>query len=1179
MVHLHVHSEYSLLEASSGVKDLVAKAQKLGMKSLALTDLGNMFGAIEFYFACQEKSIRPILGLEVYMAPGSRFEKQSNQDRDSMMKGPGRLVLLAQNLEGYRNLCRISTSGFQEGFYYKPRVDLEILQKYSQSLICLTGGVRSDVLLKLQKEGEAAAREYLVRLQKIFGERLYLEVQRDRGPLPTEPFLKNCGQELGIPLVATSEVFYLEPEDEIAQEVLVCIGSNRTLADESRPKLPHRNLYLRSPEEMELLFQDHPEWIANSDRIAESVQLKFRLKDESGKAIYHLPSFPTREGRSLAEEIRALAEEGLLKRWQQATARGESPGPELQDQSRQRLAYELSIIDRMGFNGYFLIVADFINWAKAQGIPVGPGRGSGAGSLVAFCLGITDLDPMPYKLLFERFLNPERISMPDFDIDFCQELRSRVIDYVTQKYGPGSVSQIITYGKLQCRAALKDVGRVLGMSFQEVDQVTKLVPEKLNITIEEALKEEPKLRELMETNPQVQTLVELALKVEGLVRHAGIHAAGVIIADGELVQHAPLYRGSDGENVVQYDMKHAEKIGLIKFDFLGLKTLTLIQRALELIEKNQAKKIRTEEISLSDAGIYQLMSSGDTAGVFQFEGDGITEAIRKIRPTTFFDITAINALYRPGPMAMIPDFAKRKHGEAPVEYLFPELKEVLEETYGIIVYQEQVMGIASRIAGYSLGEADMLRRAMGKKIKEEMDQHRVRFLKGAKERGFDEKKSEELFELMYKFADYGFNKSHAAAYCVVAAHTAWLKNYYPSEFFAALLSTELGNTDNVVRYIKDAQKHGIDVKPPHVNVSDFLFTVSGRDIYFGLGAIKGVGESAIQAILKAREEKESRKFASLEDFFESVDTKKLNKKLIEALIKAGALDGFGWSRAELMHNFPKLMDYAAERRRDREVGQVSLFDMEGPSLGPSIELERVAAWPRSLELSYEKEVLGFYLSDHPLKGFERIVATWTTCNVQGLQKLSDSNSETEALANSNPMAQGRYPKHQKKRRVVLAGLLNGIREVITKKGTRMAFGALEDLSGQVELIFFPDVFAEVSGLFQTDQPVLVGGSLETSDTGSFKIIVDSLIPLQKALHKIRSLRIQLKGLSEDQTRVLVKVLKSFPGPTKLDFSLSLDDLGQQIFFQSEELPGVDLGGALFEDLRQVTGQLDFLEVR
>jgi DNA polymerase-3 subunit alpha len=901
-VHLHTHSEYSLLEAACRLKGLAKKAAEDQMPAVALTDNGNMFGAIEFYFACLDKGIKPIIGLDAYVAPQSRLEKKQdpNQKFSEVSLGPRRLVFLAQNIKGYQNLCQLSTIGFKEGFYWKPRIDYEVIQKFNSDLICLTGGLRGEVADTYLKEGPEAALKKIRELKEIFHDRLYLEMCRTRPEWnQVNSFIMEASKIVGVPVVASNDVHYLSPDEQIAQEVLVCIGSNKTLSDDSRYQLGSSEFYFKSQDKMKSLFKDIPEAISNSVEIASRCDVKFKLKDASGKAIYHLPSFPTTEGRTVVEEIKHCSQIGLEKRFEELTARGEVFSDERKNEYQSRLDFELGVIDRMGFNGYFLIVQDFINWAKNNDIPVGPGRGSGAGSLVAYSLRVTDLDPIPNFLLFERFLNPERISMPDFDIDFCQDRRQEVIQYVTEKYGSESVSQIITYGKLQSRAAIKDVGRVLGMSFAEVDAVSKLIPDKLGVTLTESLELEPRIKEMMETNPTVGTLMDLALKVEGMVRHAGIHAAGVIIADGSLTLHAPMYRGAGDENVVQYDMKHAEKMGLIKFDFLGLKTLTHINKALKLVEKNRGIYLREKDIDINDAKIYELLSRGDTAGVFQFEGEGISEAIRKIKPSSFADITAITSLYRPGPMANIPEFTKRKHGESPVEYLLQDTKKILEETYGIMVYQEQVMGIASIIAGYSLGEADMLRRAMGKKIKAEMDQHRERFLQGASLKGHDKKKSEELFELMYKFADYGFNKSHAAAYCVITAQTAWVKHYYPAEFFAALLSTEVGDTDKVVKYVKDAQKRGLVVKSPHINFSDYLFTVNGDEIYFGLGGIKGVGEAAVEALLEARAQLPNQKFASIEEFFNSVDLRRVNKKVIENLTKAGAFDHLGYHRAQL----------------------------------------------------------------------------------------------------------------------------------------------------------------------------------------------------------------------------------------------------------------------------------------
>ncbi|WP_374073275.1 DNA polymerase III subunit alpha [Bdellovibrio bacteriovorus] len=996
--HLHVHSEYSLLEAACRVKAIAKKAAAMNMPAVALTDNGNMFGAVEFYFACKDNNVKPLLGLDAYIAPGSRLEKK--QDRDQVSSGPRRLVFLAQSTHGYQNLCKLSTIGYQEGFYWKPRIDYEVIKEYNSDLICLTGGLRGEVADAFMREGADAALAKIRQLKEIFDDRLYLEMCRTGVPEwdKINPFLLEASKITGVPVVASNDVHYMTQDDQIAQEVLICIGTNKTLSDESRFRLGSDEFYLKKPEQMIELFSDIPEAISNTLQIAERCDVKFKIKDDKGKPIYHLPTFPTDSGETLKDFIARKSKEGLLERFEEAAARGEAVPEEKKPDYYARLDYELGIIERMGFNGYFLIVQDFINWAKSNDIPVGPGRGSGAGSLVAYVLKITDLDPLPNFLLFERFLNPERISMPDFDIDFCQDRRQEVIRYVTEKYGQQSVSQIITYGKLQTRAALKDVGRVLGMLFAEVDAVTKLIPDKLGISLKESLEMEPRLTEMMEMNPTVATLIDLAQRVEGMVRNAGIHAAGVIIGDGQLVKHAPLYKGADGEQVVQYDMKHAEKIGLIKFDFLGLKTLTHINMALKLIKKNRDKVITSKMIPMTDAATFEMMSRGDTAGVFQFEGEGITDATRKIRPSSFADITAITSLYRPGPMANIPDFTDRKHGKAPVEYLLEDTREVLSETYGIMVYQEQVMGIASKIAGYSLGQADMLRRAMGKKIKEEMDQHRTLFMKGAKERGHNEQKSSELFDLMYKFADYGFNKSHAAAYSVVTLQTAWLKCHYPAEFFAALLSTELSDTEKIVKYSKDAAKRGLTVKPPHVNFSDYLFDVHGDEIYFGLGAIKGVGQNAVEAIIEAREGLPEKKFTSLDEFFNSIDLRRVNKKVIECLIKAGAFDGFGGHRAQLIAGYQKYLDRAQGLQKDKELGQASLFDL-GPSTETKVSLEECKPWSRTASLSYEKEVLGFYLSDHPLKGFDTLSELWTSCKVADLpaQMPPPGSPEAEAM--------------------------------------------------------------------------------------------------------------------------------------------------------------------------------------
>ncbi|WP_373997525.1 DNA polymerase III subunit alpha [Bdellovibrio bacteriovorus] len=1175
-VHLHVHSEYSLLEAAARVKAIAKKAAAMNMPAVALTDNGNMFGAVEFYFACKDNNVKPILGLDAYLAPGSRFEKK--QDRDQVSQGPRRLVFLAQNIQGYRNLSKLSTIGYQEGFYWKPRIDYEVIKEYNSDLICLTGGLRGEVAEAFLREGPDVALAKIRQLKEIFGDRLYLEMCRTGVSEWNQinPFLMEASKITGVQLVASNDVHYMTQDDQIAQEVLICIGTNKTLSDESRFRLGTDEFYFKKSEQMQELFADVPEAVSNTLQIAERCDVKFKLKDENGKPIYHLPTFPTPEGVSLKDDIARRAKEGLLARFEEAELRGETVPEEKKPEYYARLDYELGIIDRMGFNGYFLIVQDFIGWAKDHDIPVGPGRGSGAGSLVAYCLRITDLDPLPNFLLFERFLNPERISMPDFDIDFCQDRRQEVIRYVTEKYGQESVSQIITYGKLQTRAALKDVGRVLGMLFSEVDQVTKLIPDKLGISLKESLEMEPRLTEMMEMNPTVATMIDLAQRVEGMVRNAGIHAAGVIIGDGQLVKHAPLYKGADGEQVVQYDMKHAEKIGLIKFDFLGLKTLTHINMALKLIKKNRGKEITSKMIPMTDAATFEMMSRGDTAGVFQFEGEGITDATRKIRPSSFADITAITSLYRPGPMANIPDFTDRKHGKAPVEYLLEDTREVLSETYGIMVYQEQVMGIASKIAGYSLGEADMLRRAMGKKIKEEMDQHRERFMKGAVERGHNKEKSSELFDLMYKFADYGFNKSHAAAYSVVTLQTAWLKCHYPVEFFAALLSTELSDTEKIVKYSKDAAKRGITVKPPHVNFSEYLFGAHGDEIYFGLGAIKGVGQGAVEAIIEARNSLPDKKFNSLDEFFNSIDLRRVNKKVIECLIKAGAFEGFGVHRAQMMAGYQKYLDRAQGLQKDKELGQASLFDL-GPSAETKVTLEETKPWSRTASLAYEKEVLGFYLSDHPLKGFDTLSEIWTTCKVAELpaQMPAPGSPEAEALKAAKKDWKNRDAG---KKKIVVAGLITELRELITKKGTRMAFGKIEDLTGACELVIFPDSYARFEAQLRDERPVLIGGALEVEE-GVAKIMVDSVSPMEDILKKTKRMVLRLDKIDPIDYPRLHSLMKDYPGTTSVSFEIEIPEVSRRVLMDAGEATGVAVNNEFFEGVHSVFGRTDFIELR
>ncbi len=1122
------------------------------MSALALTDAGNMFGAAEFYFNCVDGGIKPILGLEALTnEPSTLQSKMSPFDLK-------RLVLLAKNFNGYQNLCELITESYfgPTTLTAYPLVSNKILERHREDLLVLTGGTYGELYQIFKDKGADAAFIRVQELVSIFGQSsVYMELSRCGVRLENDfnQFQLEVADKLKLKAVATNPIYYIKPSDLRSQETLLCIAASKTLASPDRHSLGSSEFYFRSEAEMRDIFSDLPHLVDESQNIADQIGIKFKTKDEQGKAIYHLPSFDTGDvATSPSQYIKIKVAEGLAARMAEPCVKdGFERDPKVY---QDRIDYELSIIEKMGFTSYFLIVQDFINWAKATGIPVGPGRGSGAGSLVAFCLRITDLDPMPYNLLFERFLNPDRISMPDFDIDFCMDRRGEVIQYVFDRYGAENVAQIITYGKLQARAALRDVGRVLGMSFTETDQIAKLMPDQLGITLEKAIETESRLQEQAQANPVVAQMLDLARSIEGLVRHAGIHAAGVIIGDAKLSHYAPLYRGAADERVVQFDMKWAEKIGLIKFDFLGLKTLTHINEALILIEKNHGKKIEASSIPINDVGIYELMSQGDTAGIFQFEGDGITDAVKKIRPKTFEDITAINALYRPGPMDMIPEYTKRMHGESPVDYIFDELEPILKETYGITVYQEQVMAIASKIANYSLGEADLLRRAMGKKIASEMAKQKKRFLDGAAENKFDKNKASELFEKLEKFAEYGFNKSHAAAYCVISAQTAWLKKYYTAEFFAALLTTEITNTENVVRYIKDARRHGIEIVAPHINTSDWKFDVMEGKIVYGLGAIKGVGQAAIESIVEARQKCGGR-FESLEQFFDSVDLRRINKKVIESLIKASAFSGFGPHSAQIFGHFDLYTSRAEASRKDKENGQFSMFDQLADDLGPVI-LPEALKWTRTQVLKFERDVLGFYLTDHPLRGYTKSLKIFIHGDIAHIKDKVSAGT-----------------------RVVCAGLIGRHREIQSRKGTPMSFSYLEDESSEIEIITLPEVFAQYGFYLHQDQPILLAGQLKRENE-TVKIMTEKIGILDDILQKVKSVRLWLSPEEvEKHLGPIEKVLAHSPGQTKIEIALMLSDLDQEVVFELEESNGVRLTNEVVESLCSQVGRYDLLEVR
>ncbi|RLA78626.1 MAG: DNA polymerase III subunit alpha, partial [Deltaproteobacteria bacterium] len=870
-VHLHLHSQYSLLDGAIRFEELFPLLETYGMKAVALTDHGNMFGAIEFYHEAKKHGIKPILGCEVYVAPKNRFEKDGD---------PFHLILLATDAQGYRNLSHLVSLGYLEGFYHKPRIDWELLERYNRGLIALTSCLKGEIPSLLLQGRYEEAKQRAGALKELFDEgRFYLELQ-DNGleeQKRVNEGLVRLSRELGVKVVATNDCHYLRRSDALLHDVLLCIQTGKNLQDPKRLRFSSDQFHLRPPEEMEALFSHVPEAVKNTLEVAERCELELQLGQ------YHLPHFEPPGGASLEDYLRELATHGLRRRLSERKVADADP-------YWKRLSEELQVINSMGFAGYFLIVADFVNYAKERGIPVGPGRGSAAGSLVAYALRITDIDPLEHGLLFERFLNPERVSLPDIDVDFCYECRDEVIRYVMDKYGHDKVAQIITFGKMQARAVVRDVGRVLGLPYREVDLIAKLIPAGPNVTLREALEVEPRLKEMAARDERVAQLLEFAQRLEGMVRHASTHAAGVVIANRPLMDYLPLYRAPGGEVTTQFAMKDVERIGLVKFDFLGLKTLTMMRRIVDLVAKRKGEVVELNGLPLDDEETYQLLSSGDTTGVFQLESQGMRELLRKLKPSTFKDLVALVALYRPGPLGsgMVEDFIKRRHRKGQIRYPHPALKEVLEETYGVIVYQEQVMMAASRLADFSLGEADLLRRAMSKKDPQEMARLRERFVEGAVRKGVDRQKASEIFDLMAKFAEYGFNKSHSAAYALVAYQTAYLKAHYPQEFMAALLTADMDNSDKVMRYITECREKGIEVLPPDVNHSSWEFTVEGDcppKIRYGLGAIKNVGRQAVEAILEARE---GGPFRDLFDFCRRVDSRRVNRRAVESLIKAGA---------------------------------------------------------------------------------------------------------------------------------------------------------------------------------------------------------------------------------------------------------------------------------------------------
>ncbi|MFH1263610.1 MAG: DNA polymerase III subunit alpha, partial [Pseudomonadota bacterium] len=982
-VHLHVHSQYSLLDGAITAERLIERAKKDGMPAVAVTDHGNLYGALDFYARAVKAGIQPIIGIETYLTQGNR------RDRSSQFP-TNHIVLLARNNEGLKNLFRLVTIANFEGFYYKPRIDRESLRNHSAGLIGMSACLNGVLARALQENREDVAEKAACEFREIFGEGNYYVELMDNGlsqQRAINPGLIDLAKRLSLPVVATNDCHYLNREDAKAHDILLCIGTGRSVAEKERMRFDTDQFYVRTPEEMKTLFAHCPEAISNTLEIAKKCEVKLDLET------YRMPRFQMPVDTTLEAYLAELAKSGLEERMpailnfyqRQGTA---TEG--IRERYVERLERELTMIQKTGFSGYFLIVQDFINYAKGRGIPVGPGRGSAAGSLVAYATRITDLDPIPYNLLFERFLNPERISMPDIDVDFCQDGRDEVIRYVADKYGGSAtidetrVAQITTFGKMQARAVIRDVGRAMGMPYGEVDRIAKLVPAVLNITLEDAFSQEPKFAELRKKDPRVDELLTTAQSLEGLTRHASVHAAGVVISDDQpLVNHLPLGKGQHDEVVTQWDMKGVEKIGLVKFDFLGLKTLTLLARAVKLVEEGSGEKIDLLALNFKDPKVFKLLESADTQGIFQLESSGMRDLVARLKPSTFEDIIALVALYRPGPLGsgMVDDFINRKHGRTANAYDLPQLEPILKDTYGVILYQEQVMQIASALADYSLGEADLLRRAMGKKIPEEMEKQEVRFLAGCRKKNVPEHKAKKIFDLMAKFAGYGFNKSHSAAYALISLQTAYMKAHHPIEFMAACMSIDRGNTDRIVLQMNECRLQGIEVLPPDVNESQLDFAVADGKIRFGLAAIKNVGDHSIEAVVAARTE--GGRFKDLFDFCQRVDHRHVNKKVLESLIKAGAFDSTGGRRAQMIASMEKAIEGAARTQRDRETGQASLFGSVTPELSPAFAYEDAPEWEEIDRLKAEKESLGFYISGHPLLKFSSVLRQYANSDAAG----------------------------------------------------------------------------------------------------------------------------------------------------------------------------------------------------
>jgi DNA polymerase-3 subunit alpha len=1151
-VHLHLHTEYSLLDGACRIEELLDQAVRLGMPAVAVTEHGNLFSAIAFHDEARRRGIKPILGCEVYVAPGSRLARSGPPG-----EAAHHLVLLAETREGFQQLIKLVSAGYTEGFYYRPRIDKDLLAQHARGLIGLSSCLKGEVASELRADQVARAREAAATYRDILGrDNFFLELQYQG---IDEQRVVNAGlislaAELGLELVATNDVHYLRQSDWRSHDVLLCIGTGKSVRDADRLRYHGDQFYLKSAEEMAALFGEYPAALRNTVAIAERCNVDLTATET------YLPEFHVPPPFTVEQYFEHVVREGFarrLPRLRALAARGALKHSLAEYEAR--LAYEIGMIKRMNYAGYFLIVWDFIRYARERGIPVGPGRGSAAGSLVAYCLQITDVDPLEFDLIFERFLNPERVTLPDIDIDFCERRRSEVIEYVMRKYGRDNVAQIITFGTMKARAVVRDVGRALEIPYAEVDRVAKQIPAALDITLERALAENPALRELQDRDPRIRELLEVAQRLEGMTRHASVHAAGVVIAPRPLTEFVPLYRSQRDEITTQWAMKEIERVGLLKMDFLGLSTLTLLHDAVEQIRRTTDQRdFALDQIPLDDPKTYELFSEGQTLGVFQFESPGMRETLRKAKPQRFDDLIALNALYRPGPLrgGVIDEFIARKHGKVQIRYEVPELEPILKDTYGVIAYQEQVMRIASDLAGFTMGEADLLRKAMGKKNAAVMQAQRQRFIKGATARGIPKQKAAKIFDLMEYFAGYGFNKSHSTTYALLAYQTAYLKANYPRQFMAALLTIESQNADKLALYLGECRQLGIPVLPPDINASELAFTVTPEGVRFGLGAIKNVGEAAIQAIVAARAA--LGRIDSLYRLCEAVDLRVVNKRVLESLVKAGACDGLlpsnGASpasvRARLFASIDRALEHGARWQRDRERGQSQLFsDLADPSGLSAGALAEAEPWSESEQLAFEKEALGLYLSGHPI---ERVAADLRPAGIRSVGELTTAEAD-----------------------VTVAGIVTGVRTMRTRRGERMAVFTLDDPTGKLEVVVFPDVYARSATLVEDDRLVLVRGRLER-DEETARLLATALDPLDRtrgASARRVAIRLTAPPHGRDTLAALAELLAHHRGDRPVSVELELHRQGRPLRVRAE-LPGIGVAPTpgLVEAVEQLCGK-------